>query len=162
MSEGLIRNRLAELSIDLPAPWKLPPGVVIPAKFIRTDDRYAFLSGHLATAADGTVKGPFGKVGADVNLTEAQELATAAVLSLAATLESELGSLDRVSQWLRLDGLVNSAPGFTDFPRVFNPASEMLVSIFGGRIGQHSRIAYGVAGLPFDAPVEIAAIVRID
>ncbi|MGW6376168.1 RidA family protein [Rhodococcus sp. NPDC055112] len=104
MSEATTQSKLAELGIDLPQPWALPPDVVIPAEFIRIDGQYAFLSGHLATSADGSVTGPFGKVGDVVSLEEAQKLAVAAILSLTATLESTLGDLDRVQQWLRLDG----------------------------------------------------------
>lgn len=162
MRESLVRQRLAEKGVEVPACWSLPPDADIPAAFVVVDEGIAYLSGHLPTDLDGSVRGPFGKVGGEeIGLRRSQDLATAATLNMIATLEAAIGDLDRVQRWLRVEGLVNSADGFTDYPSVFNPASELLVEAFGSEVGRHCRLAYGVAGLPWNAPVEIAATVRV-
>ena len=62
---------------------------------------------------------------------------------------------------MRLNGFVNSVPGFADHPKVINGASELMVEILGNK-GLHTRIAVGCASLPLDAAVEIDAIFAID
>ncbi|OZC81686.1 MULTISPECIES: RidA family protein [unclassified Rhodococcus (in: high G+C Gram-positive bacteria)] len=161
MPESRVRQRLAERGVELPACWSLPPDADIPADFVVVDQGIAYLSGHLPTDLDGSVTALFGTVGGEIDLGQAQDLATAATLNLIATLEAAIGDLDRVQKWLRVDGLVNAAPDFTDYPAVFNPASKLLVEAFGSEVGRHCRLAYGAAGLPWNAPVEIAATVRV-
>ena len=70
---------------------------------------------------------------------------------------SHLGSLDRVAGWLKLFGMVNAAPGFTNLPAVINGASELILDVFGPEAGAHARSAVGMAELPFSVPVEIEA-----
>ena len=59
-----------------------------------------------------------GKVGADVTPEQGYEAARLTALSVLASLEQELGDLDRVSRWVKLLGLVNCAPGFSGTPGV--------------------------------------------
>lgn len=133
-------ERLRELRIVLPAPWELPKGVTIPAALVRIHNDRVFVSGHVPLDDAGHVTGPFGKVGRDVSLVHAKEAAHRATLAMLSSLKKALGDLDRVSAWLRVYGMVNSAPEFNQYPLVLNAAS-----------------AIGVAGLPWDAPVEIEA-----
>lgn len=66
-----------------------------------------------------------------------------------------LGDLDRVTAWLRLFGMVNSAAEFTQQPAVINGCSDLILELYGSEIGAHSRSAVGLAELPFNLPVEI-------
>jgi hypothetical protein len=83
-------------------------------------------------------------------------------LAMLGNLQRELGSLDRISAWLRVLGMVNAAPGFTQVPVVVNGFSELILEVFGPEIGLHSRSAVGMAELPFNVPVEIEAEVEIE
>jgi len=76
------------------------------------------------------------------------------------TLQDELGSLDRVSRFVKLLGMVNSDAGFTDQPKVIDGASDLLVEVFGER-GRHARSAVGLASLPLGISVEIELVAEI-
>jgi len=77
------------------------------------------------------------------------------------SLKRELGTLNKISAWLRVFGMVNVAPGFVQTPLVINGFSDLILDVFGKEIGDHSRSAVGMAELPFGAPVEIEAEVEI-
>ncbi len=83
-------------------------------------------------------------------------------LAMLGSLQRELGDLDRVTCWLRVFGMVNSAPGFSRQPEVINGFSDLILDVYGARRGTHARSAVGMASLPFDIPVEIEAEVEID
>ena len=82
-------------------------------------------------------------------------------LAVLGSLQRALGDLDRVTAWLRVFGMVNSAPGFTRQPFVINGFSDLIVELYGPEIGTHARSAVGLAELPFNIPVEIEAEVAI-
>ncbi|MBU6478640.1 MAG: RidA family protein, partial [Xanthomonadaceae bacterium] len=77
------------------------------------------------------------------------------------SLRRELGDLDRVKHWVRVFGMVNSAPGFNRQPAVINGFSDLILQLWGDDAGAHARSAVGMAELPFDIPVEIEAEVEI-
>ena len=79
---------------------------------------------------------------------------------MVASLERELGDLDRVTRWVKLLGLVNCAPGFSATPGVVNGFSDLVLELWGDD-GRHARSAIGVAELPFDIPVEVEAILEV-
>lgn len=155
MSEYL--SKLHELGFVLPAPLQLPPHVKLPFPFVNVRGDRAFVSGHGPQASDGSMSGPFGKVGSDVSLDEAYVLARQTGLSMLASLQRELGDLDRVAAWARVFGMVNTAPDFDKFPAVINGFSDLILDVFGPESGRHARSAIGVAGLPFGIAVEIEA-----
>ncbi|TRZ56409.1 MAG: RidA family protein, partial [Rhodocyclaceae bacterium] len=97
------------------------------------------------------------------NLTVEQGYAAARLtgLSILASLQRTLGDLDRIAQWTRVFGMVNSAPGFNQQPSVINGFSDLILELFGPEVGAHSRSAVGMAELPFDIPVEIEGEVEI-
>jgi enamine deaminase RidA (YjgF/YER057c/UK114 family) len=82
-------------------------------------------------------------------------------LSILGSLRRALGDLDRVTAWVRVLGMVNSAPGFNRQPAVINGFSELILQLYGPGVGAHARSAVGMAELPFDIPVEIEAEVKI-
>jgi enamine deaminase RidA (YjgF/YER057c/UK114 family) len=156
-----IESKLHELGLVLPAPLILPPGVTLPFPWVRVHGSRAFISGHGPQNADGSLARPLGKVGAEVTLDQARVAARLVGLSILASLKRELGDLDRISAWLRVLGMVNSAPGFNQQPSVINGFTDLIVQLYGPQRGQHARSAVGMAQLPFDIPVEIEGEVEI-
>lgn len=158
---GTIADRIAELGWELPPPIVPPPGVVLPFEFVRVVGDRALFSGHGPQSADGSVAGPFGKVGEDVTVDEAYEAARSTAISILGSLERALGDLDRIDGWTRVFGMVNSAPGFRQQPTVINGFSDLILDVFGPEVGAHTRSAVGLAELPFGIPVEIEGEVRL-
>lgn len=156
-----IEQRLTELGLTLPAPLQLPPGVVLPFAWVRVIGRRAIVSGHGPTNADGSLAHPLGKVGRDVSLEQAQAAARLAGLAILGSLKRELGDLDRIAAWLRVFGMVNSAPGFNKQPLVINGFTDLIIEVFGRDKGSHARSAVGMAELPFDIPGEVEAEVEL-
>jgi enamine deaminase RidA (YjgF/YER057c/UK114 family) len=95
-----------------------------------------------------------GVVGKDLTLAQGYEAARYAALTTLAAVKYALGDLDRVQQVVHVLGFVNSAPGFSDQPRVINGAADLLVDAFGER-GKPTRAAIGCQGLGGNASVEI-------
>lgn len=147
---AVIRERLAELGISLP-PVFPPAGNYLGCVIV---DRTVFVGGHGPTDGDRVIRG---KVGADVSLEQAREAARMTALSILATLQAELGDLDRIKRIVKVFGMVNVAPGFNQTPQVIDGCSDALVDIFGDA-GRHTRSAVGLAELPFDIAVEIELI----
>ena len=126
-----IEAKLEELGLVLPEPMRLPHGARLPFSFARVNGRRVYISGHGPQAPDGSLAPPFGKVGAEVSTEQAYEAARLTTLSILGTLKRELGDLDRVTAWLRVFGMVNSVPGFTDQPSVINGCSDLLLELYG-------------------------------
>ena len=141
-------SRIEELEITLP-PAPTPAGSYVPVK--RTGN-LVFTAGQIPTT-DGKISHQ-GVVGADVDIETAQEAARICTLNGLAAVRKELGSLDRIVSVVKVNGFVNSAPGFTDQPKVVNGASDFLIEVFGDA-GYHARAAVGVAGLPLGVCVEV-------
>ena len=154
-----IEQRLTQLGIILPPPMTLP--VALPFAWLNVRGDRAFVSGHGPQDEDGSVPVPFGAVGAEVSLEDANLLARKTAISMLGSLKRELGDLDRISGWCRVQGMVQCAPGFTDMPRVVNGFSDLIISVFGPEIGRHARTAVGVASLPMNLAIEIEAEVMI-
>ena len=120
-----------------------------------------FVAGHgPAPAPDGTRLA--GKVGRDLTLEQAYQAARLTGINLLASVQAELGDLDRVTQVVKVLGMVNCAPGFNQTPRVINGCSDLFVEVFGEAIGRHARSAVGMAELPNDIPVEIEMILEVE
>lgn len=151
----MIEEKIESLNIKLPTPPK-PAGAYIPV--IKTG-HIAYVSGQIPIK-DGKVVYK-GKVPSIQSLEHAQEAAKLCVINALAHLKLEFGNLEKISKILRVSGFVNSGTDFIEQPKVINAASNLLFEIFGEK-GQHSRIAIGVASLPFDATVEIDMIVEIN
>jgi enamine deaminase RidA (YjgF/YER057c/UK114 family) len=156
-----IEAKLEEMGLVLPPPLVLPAGVELPFPWVRVHGNRAFISGHGPQNPDGTLAKPLGKVGAEVSVEEAQNAARLVALSILGSLKRELGDLDRVTQWLKFLGMVNSAPGFNQQPSVINGFTDLIIELYGVDRGKHARSAVGMAGLPMDIPVEIEGEVEI-
>lgn len=154
-------QRLAELGLVLPAPLQLPPGVTLPFPWVRIAGTRAIISGHGPTNADGSLAQPLGKVGLEVSEEQAYVAARLTALAILGSLKRELGSLSRIACWIRVFGMVNSAPGFSRQPAVINGFTDLIVAVFGQERGAHARSAVGLAELPFRIPVEIEGEVEL-
>jgi enamine deaminase RidA (YjgF/YER057c/UK114 family) len=150
---GHIDARLKELGIVIPE-VATPVASYVPAQvtgnILYTAGQLPFFDGALLAT---------GKVGGEVTATEAIELARVCTLNALAAAQSVLGSLDRITQIVKVNGFVASTPDFIGQPTVLNGASELLGEIFGD-VGKHARAAVGVAVLPLDAPVEVELIIE--
>lgn len=148
-------QKISELGLALPnvAP---PAGSYLPSvisgNLVFTAGQIPLVEGEIAAT---------GKVGDEVSLERAQELARICLLNALAAVKSEIGDLQRVKRIVKLVGFVSSDPGFIQQPQVINAASDLLAEIFG-EAGRHARSAVGVAVLPLDVPVEIELIVEFD
>jgi len=149
--------RLKEKNIVLPQPPK-PMGNYVGA--VRTGN-LLFLSGHGPLRPEGKPSAA-GKVGRDLSVEQAYQVAREVGLNLLATTRTALGSLDRVKRVVKVLGMVNSAEGFGDQPKVINGFSDLMVEVFGEEIGKHARSAVGMAGLPVNIPVEIEMILEVE
>ncbi len=156
-----IEAKLKELGIVLPASTRAPPTFRQTFPFVRVHGDRAYISGHGPTNPDGTIVKYSGKVGAGVTQDEAYKAARLTGLAILADLKEELGGLDMVEKWLKVLGLVNVAPGFTNMPAVVNGFSDLVIEVWGKDAGRHGRSAIGVSELPFGIPVEIEAEVLI-
>jgi enamine deaminase RidA (YjgF/YER057c/UK114 family) len=156
-----IEQRLAELGLKLPAALQLPPGVTLPFPWVRIVGTRALISGHGPTNLEGALAPPFGKVGSDVSVEQAYTSARSTALAMLGSLKRELGDLDRIAAWLRILGMVNSAPGFNKQPAVINGFTDLVIEVFGPDKGAHARSAVGMAELPFNMPVEVEAEVLL-
>src|SRR5262249_39694122 len=105
---------------------------------------------------------PRGKVGKDLSLEQGYQAARATGLNFLVAARTTLGSLDRVKRIVKVLGMVKSAPGFTDQPKVINGFCDLMVEVFGEAIGKHAHSAVGMAELPFNIPVEIEMILEAE
>lgn len=158
MSKPLNIDTISEL---LPKPMQVPDGVILPFKAVNIVDNIAYISGHIPQNLDGTIADTKGRVGEEVSLSEAIHASRLTGLAILASLKRELGDLRRIERWISAFGMVNTSPEFNQYPAVINGFSDLIIEVFGPETGAHSRSAIGVAGLPFNAPVEIEAQIRL-
>jgi len=154
-----IADRLTELGLELPKPFAPPPGVEFPFDLVHVLEDMAFVSGHLPM--DGTEVLLTGRVGAELSVEEGYEAARLVGLSILASLEQELGDLDRVKSWVKALGMVQCGEGFDKPPAVINGFTDLVLEIWAEPAGRHARSAIGVDQLPFNVPVEIEAVVQL-
>ena len=156
-----IEARLAALGLVLPPAFAAPPGVILPFVNVRLIGNRGIIAGHGPQSTDGPLAQPLGKVGRELTLEQGYAAAKLTALSMLGTLKRALGDLDRIAQWVRIFGMVNSAPGFVQQPAVINGFSDLILELWGPEAGAHARSAVGMAELPFGMPVEIEGEVQI-
>ncbi|PQO24274.1 hypothetical protein C2I36_03185 [Rhodobacteraceae bacterium WD3A24] len=147
-------KRLSEMGLSLPdAP--APAANYLP--YLKAGG-LLYVSGQISQGADGLIRG---RLGETMNVDEGAAAAQACALSLLAQVRAACdGDLGRLRRVVKLTGFVNSAPDFTDQPKVINGASDLMAEALG-EAGQHSRSAVGVAALPMGVAVEIEGIFEI-
>ncbi|HXX09772.1 MAG TPA: RidA family protein [Pseudolabrys sp.] len=152
---GTIEKKLASLGVTLPMPAS-PIANYVP--FVRSGNMLV-ISGQICFGADGKLVAK-GRLGDGVSIEDGQQAARACAINLLAQVKAAIGDLDKVTRVVRLGGFINSAPGFTDGPKVMNGASDLMVNVFGDK-GRHARSTVGVAALPADAAVEVEGLFEI-
>src|SRR5712692_724085 len=105
-----IEAKLEALGLTLPELFTPPVGTILPFSWVRIRGNRAYISGHAPQNPDGSLAQPLGRVGAEVSLEEAYQAARLIALAMLGSLKRELGDLDRVTAWLRVHGMVHSAP----------------------------------------------------
>lgn len=153
MMDSMIHQKLAELGLTLPEA-AAPVAAYLPAVEAAG---LLHISGQLPFADSALMQG---RLGADRDLDFGVAAAQRCALMLVAQIGKALGGFDRVERIVKLGVFVNSAPDFTDQPKVANGASNLMEALFG-EAGRHARSAVGVAALPLGAAVEIDAIVAV-
>jgi enamine deaminase RidA (YjgF/YER057c/UK114 family) len=147
--------KLKELGIVLAAPTA-PIASYVNA--VRTGN-LLFLAGKGPLPQDG--KPVVGRLGRDMSVDQGYQAARSVAIAHLAVLKHELGDLKRVRRVVKVLGMVNSDPAFTQQPAVVNGYSDLMVAVFGDA-GRHARSAVGMATLPGGIPVEVEVIVEID
>ncbi len=150
---GKFEEKLKELGVTLPnAPT--PAANYVPA--VRVGD-ILYVSGQISQDENGLIKG---KLGADLEVPAGAKAARICAINLLAQVRAACdGDLDRLVRVVKLTGFVNSAPDFTDHPKVINGASDFLVEALG-EAGRHARSAVGTM-LPLGVAVEIEGIFQV-
>ena len=147
-----VEQRLEELGIELPSP----------AQPVATYVRYVQSGNLLYVSGTGPTSGqPNGKLGVDLDIEAGYQVARNVGISIISTIKDALGDLDRVRRVVKLLGMVNCAPDFSDQPKVINGCSDLMVEVFG-EAGRHARSAVGFAALPNQIAVEIEVIVEVE
>jgi enamine deaminase RidA (YjgF/YER057c/UK114 family) len=152
-----IRDSLAELGLTLPPAQIVPEGMTLTyRRLVRWRD-VVYVAGHGPTWGEGWGS-PLGKVGQEVSIEEGVAAAELTALNVLATIERELGNLDQVACWLKINGYVNAVPGFTEQARVVNGFSDLILKLYGlDKLS--ARTSVGVPDLPFGMPVEVDAVI---
>ncbi|MEG0471676.1 MAG: RidA family protein [Solibacillus sp.] len=143
-------DRLQELGIELGHPRSAVGNYV---SCVRT--------GNLLFTSGQGVDQFHGKLGVELSVEEGYEACRQSMINLLTVLKHELGELSKVKRVVKILGMVNSAPDFTQQPKVMNGASDLLVEVFGEK-GKHARSAVGMAQLPNNTAIEIEMIVEIE
>jgi enamine deaminase RidA (YjgF/YER057c/UK114 family) len=149
-----VEQTLESLGLELPSVRKPAGNYML---YVQSGN-LVFMAGATSIRPDGIRVA--GKLGADLTVEQGYEAARFAMLNVLARLKEAVGDLDRVTQVVRVFGMVNSDPSFTQTTAVMNGASDLLVDLFGDR-GRHARCAVGMATLPQNAAVEIESIFQV-
>jgi enamine deaminase RidA (YjgF/YER057c/UK114 family) len=145
--------RLASMGLSLPELRRPVANYVT----FKADGPTLYLSGQGPLGDDGAMLA--GKVGKDVDVEEAYRRAKLVGLGLLAAAKAAAGELSRI-EVLKVLGMVNAVPEFTDHPKVINGCSDLFVAVLGER-GRHARSAVGMSSLPMNISVEIEAVLRV-
>lgn len=149
-----VEAKLKELNIQLSP---VAPSTASIVKTVRVGNM-VYTSGHGPDKPGGGQI--FGKVGGDLTLEQGQEAARLTGIALLSSLKAEIGDLSRIKRVVKVFGLVNCTPNFSQQPQVMNAFSDMMVKIWGEN-GRHARSAVGTNALPNNIAVEIEMIVEL-
>ena len=147
-------TKCKELNIEFP---KLNSPVANYVHAVRSGN-LLFLAGKGPTLEDGTYI--TGKVGSDLTIEQGYEAARLTGIMQIAVLKNELGDLNKVKRIVKVLGMVNTTPEFTDHSKVMNGFSDLMVEVFGEK-GMHARSSVGMCSLPFNIAVEVEMIVEV-
>ena len=148
-------EKLMQMGITLPA---APNPAANYVNVVRTGN-LLYLAGKGPNGPDG--KYITGKLGQDLTIEQGYEAAKSVAVNQIAVLKAELGDLSKVKRIIKVNGMINTTPDFTDHSKVMNGFSDMMVAVFGEK-GKHARSSVGMCSLPFNIAVEVEMIVEIE
>lgn len=147
-------ERITNLGIELPF-GTAPAANYVNA--VRTGN-LLFIAGKGPLPIAGVI--PKGRLGKEFTTEEGYAFARSACIDLIAVMKNELGSLDRVSRIVELQGFVNAVAEFEDHAKVMNGASDLLIAVFGA-IGVHARSVLGASSLRSGLPLILKATIEV-
>jgi enamine deaminase RidA (YjgF/YER057c/UK114 family) len=150
-----IEQKMKEMGLEFP---NNPPNPASKIEQYRRTGNIVYLSGHGPSL--GGKNQYIGKLGQEFTAQQGYDAAKLVMLNLLESLKKCIGDLDKVTQVVKLLGMVNSTPDFTDQPIVINGATELLIALYGDK-GRHARSAVGMGQLPGGMAVEIEMIVEV-
>ena len=154
-----VAERLAERGLEIPPAQVIPPGVRLTYRRLVRFGDVAYVAGHGPTHGEGWGS-KLGKVGCELTVEEGAAAAQLTALNVLGTIERELGGLDGIACWLKINGFVNAVDGFTEHAKVINGFSDLVLDLYGEeRLA--ARTSIGVPHLPFDMPVEVDAVIAL-
>ena len=145
----------AKLGLSLP-PAPLPLGVYKPYLI---DGKYLYVSGHGPVQDDKSLI--IGRIGRELDMEEGKLAARQVGLTILSTIQTHLGSLDRVKRVIKVLGMVNCVDTFERHPYIINGCSELFAQVWGEENGMGVRSAVGFGSLPDNIPVEIEALFEL-
>ncbi|MBK9105715.1 MAG: RidA family protein [Saprospiraceae bacterium] len=148
-------EKLMQMGITLPA---APNPAANYVNVVRTGN-LLYLAGKGPNGPDG--KYITGKLGQDLTIEQGYEAAKSVAVNQIAVLKTELGDLSKVKRIIKVNGMINTTPDFTDHSKVMNGFSDMMVAVFGEK-GKHARSSVGMCSLPFNIAVEVELIVEVE
>ncbi len=150
-----IEARLKELGITLPQA-AAPAANYVPYVI---SGSHLYISGQLPM--EGGKVAVTGHLGDGVDVQTGQRAAELCAINILAQASAALGGdLGRITRVVKLNGFIASVPTFVEQHLVMNGASNLIATILGDA-GKHARAAVGMAALPFNAAVEIDAVIEI-
>jgi len=150
-----VAERMARLKIELPEP-SAPGANYVP--FVQTGN-LVFITGQLSQW--NGERRFIGKLGAEFDVAEGQQAARLCALNVLSLLRVAVdGDLGRVTRCVRVAGYVSSTPEFFGQSQVVNGASDLFMEVLGDA-GRHTRMAVGVAALPYNVAVEVEGIFEV-
>ncbi|MEX2513408.1 MAG: RidA family protein [Cyclobacteriaceae bacterium] len=156
MENTSAESKLKSLGLKLP-PAPPPGGVYRPILIV---GHHLYLSGHGPVLEDGSLIR--GKVGIDIDKEQGKAAARQVGLTILSTLQTQLGSLNKIKRVIKVLGMVNSSLDFEDHPHVINGCSELFAEIWGEEHGTGTRSAVGFGSLPGNISVEIEAMFELN
>lgn len=150
-----VEERIKELGIELSAP-NIPPGLNI--ELAVQSGNLIYLSGNGPIRPNG--ERITGKVGKALTTEEGYEAARITAINHLAILKAKIGDLNKVVKIVKVLGLVNADPDFTEHPKVINGYTDLMIQVFGER-GKHARSAMGMGSLPWNLACEVETIVEV-
>lgn len=151
---NLPSEKIKELNLVFP-PAPKPAGVYKPILVI---DKFLYISGHGPVNNDGSLMQ--GRAGDNLNIEEAKLAARQVGLTMLSTILTHFGDIDKIKRIVKVIGMVNCTPDFTNHPTVINGFSELMADVFGKENGIGVRSAVGMM-LPDGIPVEVEAMFEL-
>lgn len=153
--ENKATEKLAALGLELP-PAPAPVGVYKPYLI---DGKYLYLSGHGPVQSDKSLI--IGRIGRELDMEQGKLAARQVGLTMLSTIQTHVGSLDKVKRVIKVLGMVNCTPEFEKHPYIINGCSELFAAVWGEENGIGVRSAVGFGSLPDNIPVEIEALFEL-